>query len=134
VAPDGYRLTEVRPDGRVRAGAGTPTDATREDLASPTRRPDRGGTRGAPGPLDEIDAGGGGRAQPGGASRAAAEGADGAEPDLDQSAGAKAVQQRVDAPVPVVRFRVERELGAGDPSTAEGKDHVIDALRPGLRA
>ena len=40
------------------------------------------------------------------------------------------MQQRVDASVPFVRFRVERELGAGDPSTAEGKDRVIDALRP----
>jgi DNA primase len=50
--------------------------------------------------------------------------------DLIQSEGAKAVQQRVDASVPFVRFRVERELDAGDLSTAEGKDRVIDALRP----
>ena len=56
------------------------------------------------------------------------QGADGA--DLVQSEGAQAMQQRVDASVPFVRFRVERELGAGDPSTAEGKDRVIDALRP----
>jgi len=55
----------------------------------------------------------------------------GANPaDLIRSEGAKAVQQRVDASVPFVRFRVERELGAGDLSTAEGKDRVIDALRP----
>jgi hypothetical protein len=46
---DGYRLTEVQPDGRVRAGEGATMDATREDLASPARRPDRGGTRGTPG-------------------------------------------------------------------------------------
>ena len=46
---DGYRLTEVQPDGRVRAGEGATMHATREDLASPARRPDRGGTRGAPG-------------------------------------------------------------------------------------
>ena len=38
--------------------------------------------------------------------------------------------RRVDASVPFVRFRVERELDAGDLSTAEGKDRVIDALRP----
>jgi DNA primase len=56
------------------------------------------------------------------------QGADGAE--LVQSEGAKAVQQRVEASVPFVRFRVERELDAGDLSTAEGKDRVIDALRP----
>ena len=56
------------------------------------------------------------------------QGADGA--DLVQSEGAQAMQQRVDASVPFVRFRVERELDAGDPSTAEGKDRVIDALRP----
>jgi hypothetical protein len=34
--------------------------------------------------------------------------------------------------VTFVRLRVERELGAGDLSTAEGKDRVIDAP-PGLR-
>jgi DNA primase len=56
------------------------------------------------------------------------QGADGA--DLVQSEGAKAVQQRVDASVPFARFRVERELDAGDPSTADAKDRVIDALRP----
>jgi DNA primase len=58
------------------------------------------------------------------------QGADGAE--LVQSEGAQAMQQRVDASVPFVRFRVERELDAGDLSTAEGKDRVIDALRPVL--
>jgi DNA primase len=56
------------------------------------------------------------------------QGVDGAE--LVQSEGAQAVQQRVDASVPFARFRVERELGAGDLSTADGKDRVIDALRP----
>ena len=56
------------------------------------------------------------------------QGADGA--DLIQSEGAKAVQRRVAASVPFVRFRVERELDAGDLSTAEGRDRVIDALRP----
>jgi DNA primase len=39
-------------------------------------------------------------------------------------------QRRVDASVPFVRLRVERELDAGDLSTAEGKGRVIDALRP----
>jgi DNA primase len=56
------------------------------------------------------------------------QGADAA--DLIQSEGATAVQRRVDASVPFVRFRVERELDAGDLSTADGKDRVIDALRP----
>jgi DNA primase len=56
------------------------------------------------------------------------QGTDGA--DLVQSEGATAMQQRIDASVPFVRFRVERELGAGDLSTAEGKDRVIEALRP----
>jgi DNA primase len=56
------------------------------------------------------------------------QGADGA--DLVQSEGAKAVQRRVDAAVPFVRFRVERELDTGDVSTADGKDRVIDTLRP----
>jgi DNA primase len=37
---------------------------------------------------------------------------------------------RVDASVPFVRFRVERELSAGDLSSAEGKDAAIAALRP----
>jgi hypothetical protein len=34
---DGYRLTAVQPDGRVRAGEGATMDATREDLALPAR-------------------------------------------------------------------------------------------------
>jgi DNA primase len=46
--------------------------------------------------------------------------------DLVQSEGAKAVQQRVDASVPFVRFRVERELEAGDLSTAKGKYRVSE--------
>jgi DNA primase len=40
------------------------------------------------------------------------------------------MSERVDASVPFVRFRVERELDAGDLSRAEGKDAVIGALRP----
>jgi DNA primase len=55
----------------------------------------------------------------------------GADPaDLVQAEGAGAVQQLVDASVPFVRFRVERELERDDLSSAEGKDRVIAALRP----
>jgi DNA primase len=55
----------------------------------------------------------------------------GADPaDLVQAEGARAVQRLVDASVPFVRFRVERELAAGDLGSAEGKDAVIGALRP----
>ncbi|MEA2227724.1 MAG: primase [Solirubrobacteraceae bacterium] len=55
----------------------------------------------------------------------------GADPaDLVQAEGARAVQHLVDASVPFVRFRVERELERDDLSSAEGKDRVITALRP----
>jgi DNA primase len=50
--------------------------------------------------------------------------------DLVAAEGPRAMADRVDASVPFVRFRVERELGAGDLSSAEGKDAVIAALRP----
>jgi DNA primase len=50
--------------------------------------------------------------------------------DLVGQEGARAMADRVDASVPFVRFRVERELAAGDLSSAEGKDAVIAALRP----
>jgi DNA primase len=50
--------------------------------------------------------------------------------DLVAAEGARAMADRVDASVPFVRFRVERELSAGDLSSAEGKDAVIAALRP----
>ena len=50
--------------------------------------------------------------------------------DLVAAEGARAMADRVDASVPFVRFRVERELAAGDLSGAEGKDAVIAALRP----
>jgi DNA primase len=56
---------------------------------------------------------------------------DGADPaDLVQSEGAAAMRALVDASKPFVRFRVERELDQADLDTAEGKDRVIDALRP----
>jgi DNA primase len=41
--------------------------------------------------------------------------------------------ERVEASVPFVRFRVERELAGADLSGAEGKDAVIAALRPVFR-
>jgi DNA primase len=50
--------------------------------------------------------------------------------DLVAAEGARAVQRLVDASVPFVRFRVERELSTGDLGSAEGKDAVIGALRP----
>jgi DNA primase len=50
--------------------------------------------------------------------------------DLVAAEGARGMAERVEASVPFVRFRVERELGAGDLSSAEGKDAVIGALRP----
>jgi DNA primase len=50
--------------------------------------------------------------------------------DLVAAEGPRAMADRVEASVPFVRFRVERELSAGDLSSAEGKDAVIAALRP----
>lgn len=50
--------------------------------------------------------------------------------DLVQAQGAEAVARLVEASVPFVRFRVERTLARGDLSSAEGKDHVIEELRP----
>jgi DNA primase len=50
--------------------------------------------------------------------------------DLVAAEGARAMQRLVDASVPFVRFRVERELTTGDLGSAEGKDAAISALRP----
>jgi DNA primase len=50
--------------------------------------------------------------------------------DLVAADGARAMQRLVDASVPFVRFRVQRELETGDLGSAEGKDQVIAALRP----
>jgi DNA primase len=50
--------------------------------------------------------------------------------DLVAVEGPRAMAERVEASVPFVRFRVERELGAADLSSAEGKDAAIAALRP----
>jgi DNA primase len=50
--------------------------------------------------------------------------------DLVAAEGPRAMAERVEGSVPFVRFRVERELGAADLSSAEGKDAAIAALRP----
>jgi DNA primase len=50
--------------------------------------------------------------------------------DLVAAEGPRAMAERVEASVPFVRFHVERELGAGDLTSAEGKDGVIAALGP----
>lgn len=53
--------------------------------------------------------------------------------ELVAAEGSTAIQQRVDGSIPFVRFRVERELDQADLSGAEGKDRLIDALRPVFR-
>jgi DNA primase len=56
---------------------------------------------------------------------------DGLDPaDLVQQRGAEAARAAVETSLPFVRFRVDRELSAGDLGNAEGKDRVIAALRP----
>jgi DNA primase len=55
----------------------------------------------------------------------------GADPaDLIQRDGAGAIEAAVEKSVPFVRFRVERVLAAGDDSSAEGRDRMIEQLRP----
>src|SRR6185437_5507086 len=55
----------------------------------------------------------------------------GADPaELIQREGAEAMAAAVARSVPFVRFRVERELDGGDESSAEGRDRIIEALRP----
>lgn len=54
--------------------------------------------------------------------------------DLLLSEGADGMRERVAASVPFVRFRVERELDRGDLQSAEGKDRVVEGLRPVLGA
>jgi DNA primase len=56
------------------------------------------------------------------------EGADPAE--LIQREGPEAMQQAVDHAVAFVRFRVERVLQGGDDSTPEGRDRMLEELRP----
>jgi DNA primase len=50
--------------------------------------------------------------------------------ELVQSAGPDAVKAAVGHSVPFVRFRVERVLAAGDHASPEGRDRMIDELRP----
>lgn len=50
--------------------------------------------------------------------------------DVALAEGAEAVRALVARSVPFVRFRVERTLALGDLSSAEGKDRVIEELRP----
>jgi DNA primase len=54
--------------------------------------------------------------------------------DLVQQQGADAATALVEGSMPFVRFRVERELEAGDLTNAEGKDKVIAALGPVFEA
>ncbi|MGH2865151.1 MAG: DNA primase [Solirubrobacteraceae bacterium] len=57
-----------------------------------------------------------------------AEGADPAE--MIQRDGAEAIAEAVARSVAFVRFRVERVLAAGDDSSPEGRDAMIEELRP----
>jgi DNA primase len=50
--------------------------------------------------------------------------------ELVQSEGASAIEQAVRASVPFVRFRVERVLDGGDYGSPEGRDRILDELRP----
>jgi DNA primase len=50
--------------------------------------------------------------------------------DLVQRDGAAAISAAVEQAVPFVRFRVERVLAAGDHGSPEGRDKMVDELRP----
>ena len=50
--------------------------------------------------------------------------------ELIQREGAEAMRAAVEKSVPFVRFRVERVLAGGDHSTPEGRDRMIEELRP----
>ena len=55
----------------------------------------------------------------------------GADPaEFVQREGAKAMEEAVASAVPFVRFRVERVLASGDDSSPEGRDGMVDDLRP----
>ncbi len=55
----------------------------------------------------------------------------GADPaELLQREGGEAMRALIDASVPFVRFRVERVLAGGDDSSPEGRDRMIEELRP----
>jgi DNA primase len=50
--------------------------------------------------------------------------------DLVQRDGAEAIGTLVEQAVPFVRFRVERVLAGGDHGSPEGRDKMVDELRP----
>ena len=50
--------------------------------------------------------------------------------DLVQRDGAPAINTAVEQAVPFVRFRVERVLATGDHGSPEGRDRMVDELRP----
>jgi DNA primase len=50
--------------------------------------------------------------------------------ELVQGEGASAIEQAVQASVPFVRFRVERVLDGGNHGSPEGRDRMLDELRP----
>jgi DNA primase len=55
----------------------------------------------------------------------------GADPaELLQREGADAMREAISRAVPFVRFRVERVLAGGDDSSPEGRDRMIEELRP----
>ena len=56
------------------------------------------------------------------------EGRDPAE--LIAAEGAEAMRSAVDGSVPFARFRVERALATGDRQSAEGRDRILEELRP----
>ena len=56
---------------------------------------------------------------------------DGADPaELIQRDGAEAITTAVERSLPFVRFRVERVLDGGDHASPEGRDRMIEELRP----
>ncbi len=50
--------------------------------------------------------------------------------DLLQREGAAAIERTIEASVPFVRFRVQRVLDSGDHGSPEGRDKMLDELRP----
>ncbi len=50
--------------------------------------------------------------------------------ELIQREGPEAMRAAVERSVPFVRFRVERVLAAGDDSSPEGRDRMVEELRP----
>jgi len=50
--------------------------------------------------------------------------------ELVQGEGAVAIERAVEESVPFVRFRVERVLDSGDHGSPEGRDRMLDELRP----